>query len=1029
MSTSSSFTDIFIRRPVLATVISLLIFVAGLGSIFKLQLSEYPKMETTTITVSTVYPGANASTVQGFVTTPLEKSIASAEGIDYLEASSTQGTSTITAHITLNFSPNAALSNITGKVNAVLSQLPQGIFSPTIDKETGQTFPNLIMSFSSKKMTTEQITAYIKNVISPQMYAVKGVSQILVWGAKDYAMRIWLNTERMARLGVTPTEVYNALKNNNVQAAPGRLKGKYLFVNLKMATDLHTAKEFNNLVVKDDGGRLIRIRDIGKAELGAQSYDYAVHFNGHPAIFAGINAGPSANPLTVVNGIIKLLPGIHAKLPPGLDMKLVVNNTKYISESIEEVIQTIIEAIIIVILVIFAFLGSARSVLVPVVTIPLSLVGVCFFMYVMGFSLNLLTLLAFVLAIGLVVDDAIVVLENIYRHLEKGRTAFQAAIHGAREIRNPVIVMTTTLVAVFLPIGFMGGITGALFTEFAWTLAFAVVISGVVALTFSPMLCSKLVNEKVIHAPLVKKVDRFFEKVREFYARRLHGALNVKAVILFIAILVLTSCYFLFTGSKTELAPTEDQGILAVMGSGPSAANLDYLDSFIKPTQKIFDTFPQMESSFNVSGVFPNSYTLFSGMMLKPWSERNKTQMQLAPILQKKISQIAGLQTFVVQFPSLPGIALGPPVLFVLKSTRSPEAVYPIMKNFVSQAKKSGLFLMVDGGLRFDKPQFDITIDRAKAASLGVSMSAIAQSLSVMVGGNLVNYFSKDGYSFQVMPQVWRKLRNNINELQLIQLKTASGKLVPLSTFVKYKRSIQPSALTQFDQLNSATINALPAPGVSIGEAYNYLVALSKAILPKDVTYDTAGSLRQFVQEGDALVYIFMFALIFIYLILAAQFESFRDPFIILVSVPMSICGALVPIYLGASTLNIYTEIGLVTLIGLISKHGILMVEFANKLQLEEGLSVREAIEKSAAIRLRPILMTTFSMVFGVVPLLMATGAGAVSRFDIGLVIAMGMAIGTCFTMFVVPTMYTYLARDHRAHQAEIAAFQKMDEE
>lgn len=1022
-----SFTDIFIKRPVLASVVSLLIFVAGLGSIFKLPLREYPKMTTTTITVTTSYPGANASTVQGFVTTPLEKSIASADGIDYLEASSTLQTSTITAHIKLNYDPNAALTDITGKVNAVMSQLPKGALSPSIEKDTGQGFPNLILSFSSKEMSPEQVTAYVNNVFSPQAYSVQGISQILIWGKKNYAMRIWLNTNRMARLGITPGEVQSALLNNNVQAAPGRLNSKYLYINLKLATDLHTAQEFDNLVVKNDNGHLIRIRDIGKAELGAESYDYSVGYQGHPAIFAGINTATGANPLTVINNLIKLLPSIRAKLPPGLKMQVVVNNTTYISASIEEVIQTIIEAIIIVILVIFAFLGSVRSVLVPVVTIPLSIVGVCFVMFCMGYSLNLLTLLAFVLAIGLVVDDAIVVLENIYRHLEEGKTAFQAAIHGAREIRNPVIVMTTTLVAVFAPIGFMGGITGALFTEFAWTLAFTVIISGIVALTFSPMMCSKLINQQVIHAPLVQKVDRTFEKVKNFYARRLHGALNVRAVVLFIAILVLTSCYFFFTGSKSELAPTEDQGFIGVSGTAPSAANLDYLESYNGPLDKILSSFKAAKSTFTVDGVFPNSYSIFGGIKLKNWDKRSETQMALTPQVQKAVSQLAGLQMFAFQFPSLPGIAFGAPIEFILKSTRSQTALYPLMQEFVQKAQASGLFLMISGSLRFDKPQLDVAIDRAKAAALGVQMNDIATALNVMTGNNLVNYFTSDGYSFEVIPQVYRKFRSEKKNLELIQLQTASGKLVPLSTFVKFTTTVQPTSLNQFDQLNSVSIDAMPMPGVSIGQAYNYLTMLSTAMLPKDVSYDTAGSLRQYVQEGDALIFIFFFAIIIIYLVLAAQFESFRDPLIILIAVPMSVCGALVPIYLGASTLNIYTEIGLVTLIGLISKHGILMVEFANQLQIKEDLNPREAIEKSAATRLRPILMTTFSMVFGVVPLLVASGAGAVSRFDIGLVIATGMTVGTCFTLFVVPTMYTYLAKDHRAHQAKMAQVQQID--
>lgn len=1009
-----SFTDIFINKPVLSTVVSLLILVAGLGAIFKLDLREYPKMTNTIITVVTAYPGANASTVQGFVTTPLEKSIASADGIDYLEAESDLGSSTITAHIVLDYEPNSALTQVTGKVSAVLAELPQGTLSPIIQAQTGDTFPNLILGFTSKTLTPEQITAYLSNVISPEIYGVSGVSQILIWGAKNYAMRIWLDTQKMANLGVTPSDVSQALINNNIQAAPGQLKGHYIFTNINLKSDLHEVVDFNNLVVKNDGGRLIRIQDIGKAELGAQDYDYGVTYEGQPAIFAGVSVAPDANPLTVIGQVRGLFPEMDKKLPPGVTRHLVMDSTEFISASIQEVIKTFIEAILIVVLVIFAFLGSPRSVLIPVVTIPLSLVGVCFVMYLLGYSLNLLTLLAMILAIGLVVDDAIVVLENIYRHLEAGESTFNAAIRGAREIKNPVIVMTTTLVAVFAPIGFMGGVTGALFTEFAWTLASAVLISGVIALTFSPMLCSKLISQEVIHKPLVKKVDYFFEKIKLFYGRRLAGALEVPAVVLFIAILVLTSCYFFATGSNSELAPQEDQGFIGISAQAPAPANLDYLSQYNPQLTQIMSSFPEQAANFLVSGVYPNSYSIFAGMKLKPWDQRDKTEMALVPEVQKKISEVTGLQTFAFEFPSLPGIAFGPPFQFIIKSTDSQQAIYPVLQSLVKIAQQSGLFMYVLGDLRFDRPQLDINIDRAKAAALGIQMSEISDALSTMAGGGFVNYFSKDGYSFEVIPQVHRNLRANPQDLSNIQIKTQSGSLVPLSTLVTYSKSIQPTSLNQFDQLNSAMLEGGLMPGVSVSQAYNYLSQVADKLLPQSMSYDSSGALRQFLQEGNALAWAFLFALIIIYLVLSAQFESFRDPLIVLISVPMSLCGALAPIYMGVSTLNIYTEIGLVTLIGLISKHGILMVEFANQLQAHENLSIKDAIHKSATIRLRPILMTTASMIFGVVPLIFATGAGAVSHFDIGLVIAMGMFVGTCFTLFVVPIMYSYLAKDHR---------------
>ncbi len=1024
------FTDIFIKRPVLASVVSLLILVMGLGAIFKLPLRQYPKMENTTITVTTAYPGASAQVIQGFITRPLEKSIGSADGIDYMTAKSTLGVSTITVYVKLNYSPNAALTDITGKVNAVLSVLPRESQSPAIQKETGQTMPDLILGFTSSQLSPEQVSAYLDNVISPEINSLGGVSQIQVWGEKKYAMRIWLNTQRMAKLGITPTEVNDALAQNNVQASAGQMKSKYVFTDINISTDLHSAKQFNDIVVKNDHGHLIRIKDIGKAELGAQSYDYQVYYNGKKAIFAGISVAPGANPLNVVGRILKAMPDMAKRLPPGLKMSVVHDSTEYIRVSIEEVIHTIIEALVIVIIVIFLFLGAFRSIFIPIVAIPLSLVGVCFFMLALGFSLNLLTLLAMVLAIGLVVDDAIVVLENIYRHIEEGATPFQASIQGAREIANPVIVMTTTLVAVFAPIGFMGGLTGKLFTEFAFTLAGSVVVSGIIALTLSPMLCSKLVKPEMLQAPLVKVIDRFFNGLKGLYHRALHAMLNVRYAIVAVAVLVLASCYFLFAGTPTELAPTEDQGFIGVVANGPSWSNLAFMEQYNKQLDKIFDQFkPYKLDSFAVDGVFPNSYSIFAGLILKPWDQRNKTQMQLTPQLSKLLSGIPGMQAVAIQFPSLPGIPFGPGVQMVLRSTGDFPALYEHAQAFLGAAMKSGYFVYGQNALRFDKPLLDIHIDRSKARQLGINMQTLATAMSTMIGENYVNYFSKNGYSFQVIPQVDHKLRWDPSRLKQIHVPTASGNLIPLSSVVSMKLVSEPSALTQFDQLNSAELEFAMPPTVTQGQAIHYLEDLAKRMLPREMSFDFSGSARQYVQEGNAMLFTFLFALIIIYLVLAAQLESFRDPFIILVSVPMSICGALIPLYLGAATINIYTEIGLITLIGLISKHGILMVEFANKLQENEGMGIREAIEEAAAVRLRPILMTTFAMVFGVLPLVLATGAGAVSRFDVGLVIAMGMAIGTCFTLFVVPTVYTFLAKDRQAYLAKMRQIQAMPDE
>ncbi|MDF2529598.1 MAG: bepE 2, partial [Gammaproteobacteria bacterium] len=900
------FTDIFIKKPVLASVVSLLVLVLGLASISKLPLRQYPVMQNTTITVTTVYPGASADVVQGFITTPMSQSVGSADGIDYLEATSSSGVSTITAHIKLNYDPNAALTNITGKVDSVLDQLPPGSQSPTITKETGQTFPDLIMGFTADTMTPEQVTAYIQNVVIPKLNSVGGISNVVVYGAKTYAMRIWLDPNKMALLGITPQDVQTALQNNNIQSAPGQLKQPYLYTDLQAETDLHTVDQFNNMVVKNANGHLIRIQDIGKAELGAQDYDSQVYYNGKQAVFAGVQSAPDANPLSVVNGVIKALPEIKASFPPGLKVQVVHDSTEYIRASIKEVIETIVEATLIVIVIIYLFLGALRAVLIPVVAIPLSLIGVCFLMMAMGFSINLLTLLAMVLAIGLVVDDAIVVLENIYRHVEEGLSPFQAAIKGAREIAGPVIVMTTTLAAVFAPIGFIGGLTGALFGEFAFTLAAAVVISGIVALTFSPMLCSKVISADLLKGRFVQKIDKFFHDLKQRYHRRLQGVLEYRPLVLIVAATVLISCGFLFAGAQKELAPTEDQGFIGLFATAPSSANLAYVQKYNAQVQGIFNSFPEMDHSFIVDGMQgPNS--MFGGVILKNWDERKRSQMQIAPLIQNQLNEVPGLQAFAFQMPPLPGVDFGLPLQFVVTTTASQQVLYQVMQDFEAKALKSGMFIYLDSSLRFDKPQVQIVIDQNKAAALGIQMSEISSALSTMMGGNLVNYFSQGGYSYQVIPQVPDDWRRNVQQLQQINIATANGGNVPLSSVVSFVDATEPSSLYQFQQLNAATLEGFLKPGVSLGQGLDYLNTLAKQTLPQNMSVNYAGQSRQFVEEGNVLIYAFILALVIIFLVLSAQFESFRDPLIVLVTVPMSICGALIPLFLGAASINIYT--------------------------------------------------------------------------------------------------------------------------
>lgn len=1007
----TKFTDIFIRRPVLATVVSLLIFIVGLRAVTDLAVRQYPKMDNTVITVTTTYAGAPAGLIEGFITAPIEKEVASADGIDYMVSTSTDGTSTIQVYVKLNYNPNDAFTSVMSKVAEVSNDLPKEAEDPVIDKETGSTLALMYLGLNSDKMTSEQITDYISRVVQPKLETVQGVAQAEILGGSTFAMRIWLDPDRMAALGVTAAEVTEALTENNFQSAAGKTKGEYVAISIDAKTDTESVESFKNIVIKDgNDGALVRLRDVARVELGAENYDSSVYFNGKKAVFIGITATPTANPLSVITKVKKILPNIKRVFPPSLHMKVVYDATEYIQASIDEVIKTIAEATVIVILIIFLFLGSFRTVLIPIVTIPLSLVGVCVFMLWMNYSINLLTLLAMVLAIGMVVDDAIVVVENIYRHIEEGQSPFEAAIQGAREIAMPVISMTITLAAVYAPIGFMGGLTGALFKEFAFTLAATVVISGIIALTLSPMMCSKVLTADISQQRLVKFIDAVFLKLKNAYGRLLGGTLAVKPVMVFFAFVVLLSCMFLFLNTPSELAPEEDQGVVFVMGTGPESATLDFMERYTREFNGIYQALPATEDYFTVNGNGTVN-SMFSAVILKPWNQRSMTQTEANQVLNKKFQKIAGLQIQAFARPPLPTGGSPIPIQFVLTSTSSFAQLYPLAEKLMREAQNSGLFITIFSSLKFNKPQLKISINRSKAGQLGINMRDIAMALAQATGGNYVNRFNMSSRSYEVIPQVERIYRLNPEQLKQVYVKTASGKLVSLATIVDYQFINEPNSLTHFQQLNSVTLSGILTPGNTISDGLRYLRAEAEKILPNDVSYNYAGRSRQFMQEGNALLYTFCFSVIIIFLVLAAQFESFRDPLVIMISVPMAIAGALLPLNWGLATVNIYTEIGLITLIGLISKHGILMVEFANKLREHEGLDRVAAIQKAAMIRLRPVLMTTASMILGVMPLLLATGAGAHSRFDIGLVISSGMLIGTLFTLFVVPTMYSLKAK------------------
>ena len=1008
-----SFTDIFIRRPVLALVVSLLILLIGLRAMLGLPIRQYPKLSNTTITITTLYPGASPNLMQGFITTPIAQAVATAEGIDYMTSSSVQGTSTIVAYIELNYDPDKALTEVMAAVQQVKYLLPIGSEDPIIVKATGQTTAVMYIGFSSSQISSAAISDYLTRVVQPLLDTVPGVASAAILGGQTFAMRLWLDPARMAARGISADDVAAAIQSNNYQSAPGQAKGYYTITNVSANTGLTDVGQFENMVVKSKSGALVRMRDIATVSLSAQSWTSSVMMNGRQAVFVGIQATPSGNPLTLVQGVRALLPQINRNLPPSVEMRVAYDSTKFITASINEVETSLGLAVGIVVVVIFLFLGSFRSVLIPIVTIPLSLVGAGIIMAALGFSLNLLTLLAMVLAIGLVVDDAIVVVENVYRHIEQGRTPAQAALIGAREIANPVISMTLTLAAVYAPIGFLGGVTGALFREFAFTLAGAVIISGVVAVTLSPMMCSLLLSREMLHGRFVGVIDRAFSRLAGWYGRRLERSLDYRPVTALFGAAVLVSLVFMYMHTTSELAPAEDQGVLFAITKSPQYSNLDYSQAYDHKLDRALASFPETYLRFIVNGnLGPNQG--IAGVILKPWGERKRSAQQLQPLIQKKINAVEGLSAFVFSLPPLPATIGGLPIQMVIYSPGDYKSIYLQMEKIKAAARKSGMFIVVDSDLDFNQPVIHVNIDRSKANELGVTMQSIGDTLALLVGENYVNRFNLGGRSYEVIPQVPRSQRLNGETLSHYYVKSAAGQMVPLSNLVTLSMGIEPNSLTQYNQLNSATFQAVPMPGVTTGQAIDFLEAQAKQ-LPVGFGHDYLSDSRLYVREGNQLAVTFVFALIIIFLVLAALFESLRDPLVILVSVPMSICGAMMPLFFGMATMNIYTQVGLVTLIGLISKHGILMVSFANELQVTEKLDRRRAIEQAARVRLRPILMTTAAMVVGLVPLLIATGAGAASRFSIGVVVVAGMSIGTLFTLFVLPAVYTVLAKDHLA--------------
>lgn len=1011
------FTDIFIQRPVLATVINLLILIVGLRALGLLEVRQYPETQNTVVTVTTTYPGANSDLVKGFVTTPLQQAMAEANGIDYLFATSVQGTSTIQAHMRLNYDPNAAVAEIQAKVASQRNVLPQDAEDPVIDSSTGDPTALMYLAFFSDTIPRPQITDYVLRVVQPTLQALPGVAKARLFG-QQFAMRIWLDPGRMAALGVTAEDVAAVLRANNYLAGVGSTKGKYVAINMTATTDVSDPEDFHKLVVRSANGTLVRLDDIARTELGAEDYQSSAWYKGIPAVFIGIEQAPGANPLTVAELVNEEIPKLRAQVPAGMEVTIPYDASTFIRDSIDEVFLTLIEAVLIVLFVVFLTLGSIRAAAVPAVAVPLSLIGAAFIMLVLGYSLNLLTLLSMVLAIGLVVDDAIIVVENVHRHIEEGQSRIQAALHGARELAVPIIAMTTTLLAVYTPIAFMGGLVGTLFTEFAFTLAGAVLISGVVALTLSPVLSSRVLKPKGDPGWFEGLVERFFGWLARTYERLLSRSLDTVSVTVVFAVAILVSNYFMFVTSKNELAPDEDQSILFFQATAPRTATLDYLQAYSKQIQQRFEEFPEYNDSFYLLGG-TDADVVFGGFKMKSTKERERSQMEIQPYIQGALAGIAGFQAAAFPRPSLPTASRGLPVQFVLTSDRSYEEIAEQADQIIGRAMAGGNFMFLKKSIELDRPVTTLHVDRDRAGDLGITMADVGRNLANMLGGGYVNRFSMEERSYKVIPQVERQFRLDESMLDDYYIRAAAGELVPLSGIISMERSVEPSKRTQFQQLNSITVEGIMAPGVALGDALNYLEATAREVLPRGYSYDYMGESRQFAQQGSALILTFFMSLLVIYLVLAAQFESWRDPFIILVSVPLSVAGAMAFITLGFASVNIYTQVGLITLIGVVAKNGILIVEFANQLQIKEGLSRRRAVEKAAGIRLRPIIMTSVALIVAMVPLLTAAGPGAVSRFSIGLTIAAGLGIGTLFTVFVLPAFYVLFARDHAQARSE----------
>ncbi len=988
---------------------SLVLVLVGLVSYERLSVREYPAIDPPVITVETTYPGASASIVETQVTQVLEDSLAGIEGIDFITSISRQESSQITVTFQLDRNPDYAAADIRDRVGRVRGHLPGEIEEPIIQKREVDAQPILFLAFYSATHSELEITDYADRYVRDQLQTIPGVAEVRLFGEREYSMRIWLDPERLAAYQLTPQDVEAALRRQNVEVPSGRIESQQREFTVLAETDLRTPQQFNDLIIKDANGYLVRLSDVGHAELGALDERRIVRFNGKPAIALGVVKQATANPLDVSEEVRKVLPRITESLPDGMEVKVAHDKSVFIAESIKNVYRTIGEAILLVVLIIFLFLRSVRATLIPLVTIPVSLIGAFALMYAFGFSINTLTLLALVLAIGLVVDDAIVMLENIYRHVENGMTPVKAALVGSREISFAIVAMTITLAAVYAPIGFMTGITGRLFTEFAWTLAGAVIVSGFVALTLSPMMCSKLLRQQSHHNLFYRIIERFLNGITAGYRALLRGALAARPLVLLVGLAVASSSYFLFTTLKAELAPVEDQGNIITVFRGPEGATIEYTDAYAKKLEEIALAVPESDRVFVVSG----SPTVSQGRVIlrvKPWDQRERTQQEIGQSIAPDMVAIPGVTAFPSNPPSLGQHSRSKPINFVIQTSRPYDELEQMVETLMDKARDYPGLVDLDTDLRMNSPQLDIAVDREKAAALGVEVDALGRTLETMLGGRQVTRFKKEGEQYDVVVKIGDIDRQNPDDLRRIYVRGRDNAVIPLSNLITIKETVAPKELNHFNQLRAATVTAQLAPGYSLSDGLAFLEAAAKETLPGTAQIEYAGESREFRDASASMYITFLLALAFIYLVLAAQFESFTDPFIIMFTVPLSVTGALLALWWTGGTLNIYSQVGLVTLIGLITKHGILIVEFANQLRVR-GQPMREAVIESATLRLRPILMTTGAIVLGAVPLALATGAGAESRQDIGWVIVGGLLVGTLFTLFVIPVVYTYLTK------------------